>query len=117
LRVNNYVHPCGATPSTSTGEKGFQGRWYVPIDDDSTCMFEFFYRHSQALDKEALRRFRSENVAADLRHVRRAENRYLQDRAELRRPDGVFGGMGDYFPAQDAFAVESQGILGGKIVT
>ena len=109
LRVNNYVYPCGATPSTSTGEKGYQGRWYVPIDDSSHCAFEFFYRHAQPLDKDALRKFRAENVGPDMRHVRRAENRYLQDRGEMQGKDGTFCGMGEYFPAQDCFAIETQG--------
>jgi phenylpropionate dioxygenase-like ring-hydroxylating dioxygenase large terminal subunit len=110
LRVNNYVYPCGATPSTSTGEAGYQGRWFVPIDDTSHCVFEFFYRHTEPLDKEALRKFRNENVAPDLRHVRRPENRYLQDREEQKRGDS-FVGMGEYFPAQDAFAIETQGAI------
>jgi len=110
LRVNNYVYPCGATPSTSTGEVGYQGRWFVPRDDTSHCVFEFFYRHSEPVDKEALRKFRAENVAPDFRHVRRPENRYLQDREEQKR-GGSFIGMGDYFPAQDAFAIESQGAI------
>jgi phthalate 4,5-dioxygenase oxygenase subunit len=110
LRVNNYVYPCGATPSTSTGEVGYQGRWYVPIDDHSHCRFEFIYRHSQPLDKEALRKNRADNVAVDNRHVRRQENRYLQDRDEQKRGDS-FCGMGRYFAAQDAFAIETQGSI------
>lgn len=108
LRVNNYVYPCLATPSTSTGASGYQGRWYVPIDDETHCVFEFIYRHAEPLDKDALRAFRARNVAADRRHVRRPENRYLQDRAS-QAGDISFSGMGDYFPAQDAFAVETQG--------
>ncbi len=110
LRVNNYVYPCGATPSTSGGEGGYQGRWYVPIDDFNHCRFEFFYRHSEPLDKERLRRNRAENVGSDNRHIRRPENRYLQDREELKRDDS-FGGMGLHFPSQDAFAIESQGAI------
>ena len=51
-----------------------------------------------------------ENVAADGRHVRRIENRYLQDRDELKRGDS-FGGMGQHFPSQDAFAIETQGAI------
>jgi phthalate 4,5-dioxygenase len=108
LRVNNYVYPCGATPSTSTGEAGYQGRWYVPIDDFRHCRFEFFYRHSQPLDKEKLRKNRAENVGPDNRHIRRQENRYLQDRQALKRGDS-WGGMGLHFPSQDAFAIETQG--------
>jgi phenylpropionate dioxygenase-like ring-hydroxylating dioxygenase large terminal subunit len=110
LRVNNYIYPCGATPSTSTGEVGYQGRWYVPRDDTSHHAFEFFYRHSEPLDKDTLRKFRAENVGPDYRHVRRQENRYLQDRAEMRRGDS-FCGMGEYFPAQDAFAIETEGAI------
>ncbi len=110
LRVNNYVYPCGATPTTSTGEAGYQGRWFVPRDDVSHHVFEFFYRHSEPLDKAALRKFRAENVGPDYRHVRRPENRYLQDREEMKR-GGSFCGMGEYFPAQDAFAIETQGAI------
>ena len=79
LRVNNYVFPAGATPSTSYGESGYQGRLYVPIDDYSHVRFEFFY-DAKGLDKERLRKNRAANVGPDLRHVRRPENRYLQDR-------------------------------------
>lgn len=108
LRINNYVFPAGATPSTSTGEAGYQGRWYVPIDDHSHIRFEFFYRHSKPLDKEKLTRNRTANVGPDLRHIRRIENRYLQDRGALKRGES-WGGMGLHFPSQDAFAIETQG--------
>jgi phthalate 4,5-dioxygenase len=111
LRINNYVYPCGATPTTGNVGTGYQGRWYVPIDDGSHYYFEFIYRHSQPVDKEALKAFRAQNVAADGRHVRRAENRYMQDRAEMKSAGGSFAGMGDYFPAQDAFAIETQGVI------
>jgi len=110
LRINNYVYPCGATPSTSGGTGGYQGRWYVPIDDYSHCRFEFFYRHAEPLDKDRLRKNRAANVGPDNRHIRRAENRYLQDRGELERNES-YGGMGLHFPAQDAFAIESQGAI------
>ena len=109
LRVNNYVFPAGATPSTSTGDAGYQGRWYVPIDDHSHVRFEFFYR-SKPLDKEKLRRNRAANVGPDLRHIRRIENRFLQDRAALKRGES-WGGMGVHFPSQDAFAIETQGSI------
>ena len=111
IRINNYVYPCGTTPSTSTGEVGYQGRWYIPRDDYSHYMFEFFYRHAEPLNKEAIREFRGKNVASDGRHVRRPENRYLQNREEMKSKDGNFSGMGDYFAAQDAFAVETQGVI------
>ena len=110
LRVNNYAFPCVAIPTTSTGEVGYQGRWNVPIDDYKNSSFEFFYRHSEPLDKDALRMLRAENVGPDNRHIRRAENRYLQDR-DSQKGDGAFSGMGTYFPAHDCFAAETQGTI------
>ena len=107
LRVNNYVYPTGATPSTSAGEGGYQGRWYVPVDDYSHFRFEFFFSGDKPLDKERLRKNRAENVGPDLRHVRRIENRYMQDRQLMK--SGHFTGMGMHFPSQDAFAIETQG--------
>jgi nitrite reductase/ring-hydroxylating ferredoxin subunit len=107
LRVNNYVFPCGATPSTSFGESGYQGRWYVPVDDYTHVRFEFFY-DAKGLNKERLRKNRAANVGPDLRHIRRAENRYLQDRDALKRGES-WSGMGLHFPSQDAFAIETQG--------
>jgi phenylpropionate dioxygenase-like ring-hydroxylating dioxygenase large terminal subunit len=110
LRVNNYVFPCGATPSASGGENAYQGRWYVPIDDYSHCRFEFFYSHGKPLNKERLWKNRAENVGPDNQHIRRRENRYLQDRDEMKRGDS-WGGMGLHFPSQDAFAIETQGVI------
>ena len=110
LRVNNYVYPAGATPSTSAGEGGYQGRWYVPIDDHSHCRFEFFYSYPEPLNKERLLKNRAANVAPDLRHIRRQENRYLQDREELKCNES-YTGMGLHFPSQDAFAIETQGAI------
>jgi phthalate 4,5-dioxygenase len=110
VRVNNYIYPCGATPVTEQpGVPGYQGRWYVPIDDEHHCRFEFFYK-APAIDKDALRRAKAANVAEDGRHIRRAENRYLQDRAEQKRDD-TFTGLGRYIPAHDAFAIETQGAI------
>ena len=110
LRINNYVFPSGATPSTSGGETAYQGRLYVPIDDFSHFRFEFFQQHDEPLDKERLRKNRAKNVGPDLRHVRRPENRYLQDRGEIERGES-YGGRGLHFPSQDAFAIETQGVI------
>jgi phenylpropionate dioxygenase-like ring-hydroxylating dioxygenase large terminal subunit len=109
LRVNNYVYPCVATPTTGNARAGYQGRWFVPRDDTSHHQMEFIYKHYEPLDKESLKKFRAENVGPDLRHIRRAENRYMQDRQSMK--DGNFCGMGDYFPAQDCFAIETQGAI------
>jgi phenylpropionate dioxygenase-like ring-hydroxylating dioxygenase large terminal subunit len=110
LRVNNYIYPCGTTPvgTEAPPVKGYQGRWYVPCDDESHCRFEFIYRQAEPLDKEFWAKQKGDNVGPDKQHVRRAENRYLQDRDEMRR-DETFAGLGRYIPAHDAFAIETQG--------
>ena len=111
LRVNNYIYPCGTTPTMGEPPAGgYQGRWYVPMDDETHCRFEFIYSHDKPLDKEVWRRSKTENVGPDKRHIRRAENRYLQDRDEQRRDD-TFCGLGRYIPAHDAFAIETQGAI------
>jgi hypothetical protein len=110
LRVNNYIYPNGATPATSIGENGYQGRWYVPIDDERHCRFEFVYKHGEPLDKDALRKNRAPHIGPDKRHVRRIENRYLQDREE-QKSDATWCGMGRYIPAHDVFAIETQGAI------
>lgn len=95
LRVNNYLYPNGTTPVTEPPPRarGYQGRWYVPMDDENHCRFEFFFKRTEPLDKEGLRKIRTDNIGPDRRHIRRAENRYLQDRDEMRRDD-TFCGLG-----------------------
>ena len=112
LRVNNYIYPCGATPvGTDTPPvTAYQGRWYVPIDDERHCRFEFLYSQKKPLDKDFWRQQKGENIGPDKRHLRRADNRYQQDRDEQRRDDS-FSGLGRYLPAHDAFAIESQGAI------
>ncbi|MDX1486295.1 MAG: Rieske 2Fe-2S domain-containing protein, partial [Alphaproteobacteria bacterium] len=110
LRVNNYVYPSGTTASQSGDDVSYQGRIYVPIDDHSHYRFEFFYSHDKPMDKDRLRKNREKNVAPDHRHVRRAENRYLQDRESM-KSEGSWSGMGLHFPSQDAFAIETQGAI------
>ena len=112
LRVNNYIYPCGTTPSgvEPPPAVGYQGRWYVPRDDYSHTRFEFIYQHNGTLDKEFYAKAKGEQVAADGRHVRRASNRYMQDREEMKRDD-TFAGMGRSAPAQDKFAIETAGVI------
>lgn len=110
LRVNNYVYPSGTTASQYGGDVSYQGRIYVPADDHSHIRFEFFYNPVQPIDKERMRKNRAENVAPDLRHVRRPDNRYLQDR-QIMKTGESWSGMGLHFPSQDAFAIETQGTI------
>lgn len=109
LRVNNYIYPCGTTPTMGAPPaEGYQGRWYVPRDDESHCRFEFIYRREEPLDKEFWAQMKGANVGPDKQHIRRAENRYMQDRGEITRGE-TFAGLGRYIPAHDAYAIETQG--------
>jgi phenylpropionate dioxygenase-like ring-hydroxylating dioxygenase large terminal subunit len=112
LRITNYVYPNGTTPvgAEPPPVHGYQGRWYVPMDDTHHMRFEFFLRYEGALDKAELARSRAQHIAPDMRHIRRAENRYLQDRAEMKR-DETFAGLGRYVPGHDVFAIETQGAI------
>ncbi len=115
LRVNNYVYPSGTTASQSGGDDAhrgdvaYQGRIYVPVDDHCHYRFEFFCNPNKPIDKERMRKNREANVAPDHRHIRRIDNRYLQDRESMR--SGSWSGMGLHFPSQDAFAIETQGSI------
>ena len=80
----------------------------MPIDDESHWKFEFFYHPDHPFDKDDLRAKIAAEVTPDYRPMRSRANRYLQDRAEMTK--STFAGMGVYFPAQDVFAVESQGV-------
>jgi len=112
LRVNNYIYPCGTTPSgvEPPPAVGYQGRWYVPRDDYSHTRFEFICQHNGTLDKAFYAKAKGEQVADDGRHIRRASNRYMQDRDEMKRDD-TFAGMGRSAPAQDKFAIETAGVI------
>lgn len=111
LRVNNYIYPCGTTPTRGEPPAdGYQGRWYVPMDDESHCRFEFIYNRDEPLDRDDLSQWKGNHVGPDKRHVRRAENRYLQDRDEQRQNE-TFAGLGRYIPAHDAYAIETQGAV------
>ena len=112
LRVNNYIYPGGTTPASSEPPPvtGYGGRWYVPRDDYSHTRFEFIYKHGAPVDKAAVTRTKLQHVGPDKRHIRRAENRYMQDREEQKRDD-TFCGLGRYIPAHDTFAIETQGAI------
>jgi phthalate 4,5-dioxygenase oxygenase subunit len=118
LRVTNYVYPnATALPNNvSAGGDGKPprgtgcgGRYYVPIDDTHHCRYEFVSTYDEPIDKDSHRARRVGNVTEDLRHVRSAANRYLQDRDEMKTK--TFAGLGPYFPAHDCFAIESQGAI------
>jgi phenylpropionate dioxygenase-like ring-hydroxylating dioxygenase large terminal subunit len=112
LRVTNYLFPNGAAivgAETAQNAGGYSGRWYVPIDDRSHCRFEFLYVTDEPIDVARFRARRASEIGPDSRHIRNAANRYMQDRGEMATQ--TFAGMGKYFPAHDAFAIETPGAI------
>jgi phthalate 4,5-dioxygenase len=83
-----------------------------PIDDTNTMFYWIAWHETKGIDQEAWRQFCAAQIGPDLhpdyRKVRTLENRYLQDRAAMKRGDftGIKG-----IPAQDMAMWESMGSI------
>jgi len=112
LRVTNYVVPnlsFFAGNDQSYGEGGYTVHWHVPIDDESHWRFEFYYHSAKPLDKNGMRARARMGIGEHFLPLRNAENRYLQDREEMKETS--YSGMGESFVCHDTFAVESPGAI------
>jgi phthalate 4,5-dioxygenase len=118
VRLTNFIMPSaqafvGAPLVDPRRERlsdddGFWFHWHVPIDDVSHWKYIVAYRSSGPVDKEFQNKiFASEVGGSGYHAVRTAENRYKQDRAEMRTSS--FLGMGISFQDHDRFAAECQG--------
>jgi phthalate 4,5-dioxygenase oxygenase subunit len=112
VRITNFVFPnlgFFAGQGGRHGPGGYSVHWHVPIDDSSHWRFDFVYHPHEAVDREALQARASEEVDENYFPRRNPDNRYLQDRREMR--EFSFSGMGTYFPSHDLFAVQSPGAI------
>lgn len=110
LRVTNYLYPNAAAVvgnEAAQGAGGFSGRWYVPIDDVTHYRFELMHTKAAPIDKKRHRERFDREVGADHRYFRGPENRYRQNRDEMKA--STFSGLGRDFAVQDLFAIETQG--------
>jgi phthalate 4,5-dioxygenase len=107
LRITNFVLPNLSAIAGQTGEHGYAIHWHVPIDDYTHWKYDIIFSRAYDLDQERLRDYYAAQTTPDYRFRRTAANRYLQDRGEMRGQN--FSGMGQFFPAHDAYATESQG--------
>jgi len=109
LRVTNFVMPnaCAIGGSeTPLGRGGMSMFWHVPIDDESHWRYEFVFHSKAELPKQQLKEaYEAEMNAAGV-SWRNAQNRFGQDREEMKRS---YLGMGPTFPTHDLFVTESQG--------
>jgi phthalate 4,5-dioxygenase len=116
IRITNHIMPnCsafGGVPlfdpaiEPTPDDAGYQLHWHVPIDDGSHWKYTVLFSHERALDKN----FVTNKLFAEQKSFysrRTRDNRYLQDRDEMRRVS--YAGVGRNFFDHDKLAVESQG--------
>ena len=112
LRVTNYVFPnlsFFAGRDQRYGQGGYTVHWHVPIDNVSHWRYEFYYHSVAQLDKEQMAANIRTEIDENYCSLRTADNRYKQDRREMKTVS--FAGMGNYFATHDLFAVESPGAI------
>ncbi len=109
LRVTNYVGPNLAIVAGPTGEDGYTALWHVPVSDSVHIKYMVNYKRSGPINSEMLRKVYELHVipGTDLQNRRTKENRYLQDREEMK--DKWFAGLGPSFSVHDNFVTESMG--------
>jgi hypothetical protein len=109
VRITNFIMPNKAAIVGNEGRvgQGYSIHWHVPIDDTTHMRFDFVFNRVKPIDKAKYRERAEGELTADNRLVRNRANRYLQDRGAMKTQN--LCGMGDYFPAHDAFATETPG--------
>jgi len=110
VQTKNFVMPwtcaVGGGPS-GTGD-GYLMNWHIPIDDTHHWRYSMSFKLSGPIDpKHVIAR---ESVTDEhYRFFRKRENRYLQDREEMKTD--TFAGFGPVFVTGDHFATETAGAI------
>src|ERR1051325_7204717 len=104
LRVNEFVLPNFIAFPGNAGTYGIN--WHVPIDDTTHWKWTWVFDRDHPLDQETIRKQRTE-ITPDYRSVRNKANRYLQDRASMKKE--TFSGIGFNFDAHDLCVIEGAG--------
>lgn len=107
LRVSNFILPNLCAVPGPMGPDGYNMNWHVPIDNEHHWKYMITFRRSAPLDKEAHRKSFEADIDAGYRLLRNRDNRFRQDREEMKTR--TFSGLGPSFVVHDAFATESQG--------
>ncbi len=109
LRATNFVVPntCAVGgPETLLGRGGTLMTFHVPIDDTAHWRYDFVFHSKKALPKEEMDKGHFAEKSHGDYPIRNAQNRYLQNRDDMRWSNL---GMGTDFTAHDIFATEAQG--------
>jgi phthalate 4,5-dioxygenase oxygenase subunit len=104
VRITNFVMPnlC-ALPTQGNGD---QVDWHVPIDDVSHWKYTLACTRDAPLEDREIRGRRAA-IGPDYHPLRTPENRYQQDREEMRTK--TYAGIGTNFLEHDLFAVQGAG--------
>lgn len=120
VRLTNYLAPnlqafVGAPVvdprvAPPNDDHGYWLHWHTPIDDTHHWKYIIAYRaDGQPIDKAYHASTMAGEVDEHYRPVRNAQNRYLQDRQQMKSK--TFSGLSASFQDQDRMAVESQGAI------
>jgi phthalate 4,5-dioxygenase oxygenase subunit len=122
IRMSNFIMPNASAfdgsplvdPRTGKSREnlGYQLHWHVPIDDVTHWKYTILYAHEIAIDLDWIEKIVFADVGPDYRLARNADNRYLQDRSEMKSQS--FAGLGQSFWAHDKFATEAQGPIADR---
>ena len=99
----------GATSGSSDGD-GYMALWHVPIDDEHHFKYQLIFKREGTIDlpaevHQAVMQW--DPRQPDRLPVRNKENRWLQDRKEMK--DGWYAGLGHSFGLHDNWATEAMG--------
>ena len=99
VRITNFIFPNASL---------FGGvHYHVPIDDTHHWKFRITFDVAKPVDKERMQAEDAKEISPDYRHRRTEENRFMQDRSEMRNKS--FIGMGPNFQVHDLWATNSEG--------
>jgi phthalate 4,5-dioxygenase oxygenase subunit len=90
---------------------GYWVHWHVPINDTAHWKFSIAYRYDGPVDVQYQKQQFS-FLNGGYTSKRNADNRFLQDREEMKST--TYAGMGPYFQEHDKFAVECQGAISDR---
>jgi phthalate 4,5-dioxygenase len=109
LRVTNFMMPNVAIVAGPTGEDGYTLLWHVPVTDDVHIKYMLNYKRSGPIERKGMKAAYDLHVipGTDLEPRRTRENRWLQDRDEMK--DKWFAGLGPSFSVHDNWVTESMG--------
>jgi len=105
LRISNYVCPNMAVVAGGAVGDGYMMLWHVPIDDVSHFKYRLDYRRSGPAPKYDDEMQWTPGVGN--KTERRQENRWKQDRAQMK--DQWYAGLGNDFGLHDNWATEAMG--------